>query len=246
LRRIVLDTETTGLEPEEGHRIIELACLELSGRRPTGRHFHRYVNPERSIDRAASEVHGLTAEDLQDKPRFGDIADEFLDFVAGAELLIHNAPFDVAFLNAELERTGRPRLESVCSVADTLEMAREMHPGKKNSLDALCERYAVDHSKRTLHGALLDAQLLADVWIAMTRGQETLGLGLTSTSWGPLSPGAAQDGVDLGIAEPFPRSARIVIRASDEELIEHAAMCERIQRESRGRCLWMQATAAAS
>ena len=237
MRRIVLDTETTGLEPGEGHRIIELACLELSDRRATGRHFHRYVNPERAIDRAASEVHGLTAEDLQDKPRFGDIADEFLDFVAGAELLIHNAPFDVAFLNAELERTGRPRLESVCSVADTLEMARDMHPGKKNSLDALCERYAVDHSKRTLHGALLDAQLLADVWIAMTRGQETLDIALG---------GGASVTVELGIAEPYPRSVRIVIRATDDELAEHAAMCERIQRESRGHCLWMLATAAAS
>jgi len=237
VRRIVLDTETTGLEPGEGHRIIEVACLELSGRRATGRHFHRYVNPERSIDRAASEVHGLTAEDLQDKPRFGDIADEFLDFVAGAELLIHNAPFDVAFLNAELERTGRARIESVCTVADTLEMAREIHPGRKNSLDALCERYAVDHSRRTLHGALLDAQLLADVWIAMTRGQETLDIALSS----------AQAAVDLmGAVEPYPRSTRIVIRASDEELAEHAAMCERIQRESRGRCLWMLATAAAS
>jgi DNA polymerase III subunit epsilon len=247
LRRIVLDTETTGLEPGEGHRIIEVACLELSGRRATGRHFHRYVNPERAIDRAASEVHGLTAEDLQDKPRFGDIADEFLDFVAGAELLIHNAPFDVAFLNAELERTGRPRLESVCSVADTLEMAREMHPGKKNSLDALCERYAVDHSGRTLHGALLDAQLLADVWIAMTRGQETLELGGTAASWGSLTLGAgASAAVELGIAEPYPRSVRIVIRATGEELAEHAAMCERIQRDSRGNCLWMRATAAAS
>ena len=233
----MLDTETTGLEPGEGHRIIEVACLELSGRRATGRHFHRYVNPERSIDRAASEVHGLTAEDLQDKPRFCDIADEFLDFVAGAELLIHNAPFDVAFLNAELERTGRARIESVCTVADTLEMAREIHPGRKNSLDALCERYAVDHSRRTLHGALLDAQLLADVWIAMTRGQETLDIALS----------AAQAAVDLmGAAEPYPRSTRIVIRASDAELAEHAAMCERIQRESRGRCLWMLATAAAS
>jgi DNA polymerase-3 subunit epsilon len=236
VRRIVLDTETTGLEPGEGHRVIEVACLELSGRRPTGRHFHRYVNPERAIDRAASEVHGLTADDLQDKPRFGDIADEFLDFVSGAELLIHNAPFDVAFLNAELERAGRPRLESVCIVADTLEIARDLHPGKKNSLDALCERYAVDHSRRTLHGALLDAQLLADVWLAMTRGQETLDIAL----------GAAEVAVGLGIVEPFPRSARIVVRASDAELAEHAAMCERIQRESRGRCLWIQATTAAS
>jgi DNA polymerase III subunit epsilon len=236
VRRIILDTETTGLEPAEGHRIIELACLELSGRRPTGRHFHRYVNPERQIDRAASEVHGLTAEDLQDKPRFGDIADEFLDFVSGAELLIHNAAFDVGFLNAELDRAGRPRLESVCRVCDTLEMARELHPGKKNSLDALCERYAVDHSKRTLHGALLDAQLLADVWLAMTRGQETLDIGLA----------AARAAIDLGIAEPYPNVARIVVRASNDELALHRTMCERIERESKGRCVWMRATAAAS
>lgn len=163
MRRIVLDTETTGLEPAEGHRIIELACLELSGRRPTGRHFHRFVNPERAIDLGATQVHGLTAEDLADKPRFADIAEEFLDFVAGAELLIHNAPFDVAFLDAELARIGRPAVATLCTVTDTLFMAREMHPGKKNSLDALCERYTVDHSRRTLHGALLDAQLLADV-----------------------------------------------------------------------------------
>jgi DNA polymerase III subunit epsilon len=236
MRRIVLDTETTGLEPSEGHRIIEVACLELYGRRPTGRHFHRYVNPERAIDYAASEVHGITSEDLQDKPRFGDVADEFLDFVSGAELLIHNAAFDVAFLNAELERAGRPRLESVCQVADTLEMARDIHPGKKNSLDALCERYAVDHSKRTLHGALLDAQLLADVWIAMTRGQETLDIGLV----------AAQMAVELGLAEAIPQAARIVLRASGDELAAHAAMCERIQRESKGRCLWMHATSPAT
>jgi DNA polymerase-3 subunit epsilon len=234
LRRIVLDTETTGLEPAEGHRVIELACLELSDRRPTGRHFHRYLNPERAIDYAASEVHGITSEDLLDKPRFGDIADEFLDFVGGAELLIHNAPFDVAFLNAELERAGRPKIDTVCRIADTLEMAREMHPGKKNSLDALCERYAVDNSKRTLHGALLDAQLLADVWLAMTRGQETLDIGLA----------AAQAGVEIGIAEALPQAARIVLRATAEELAAHAAMCQRIEGESRGRCLWMHPTAA--
>ena len=239
LRRIVLDTETTGLEPADGHRIIELACLELSGRRPTGRHFHRYVNPERAIDWAASEVHGLTVEDLQDKPRFGDIAEEFLEFVSGAELLIHNAPFDVAFLDAELERLGRPRLETLCRVADTLEMAREIHPGKKNSLDALCERYAVDNSKRTLHGALLDAQLLADVWIAMTRGQETLELaGIAPSGWGSAGV-VAQVAAELGFAESMPLVPRIVLRASDEELAAHATMCERIERESRGRCLWM-------
>ncbi len=229
MRRIVLDTETTGLEPAEGHRIIELACLELAGRRATGRHFHRYVNPQRAIDLAASQVHGLTHEDLADKPRFEDIVDEFLDFVSGCELLIHNAPFDVAFLNAELERIGRPRLEVVCTVSDTLEMAREMHPGKKNSLDALCERYAVDHSKRTLHGALLDAQLLAEVWIAMTRGQETFDMAM-----------AVESAPAMHLSEAPLMSAVRVLRASAEELAAHAAMCERIARESKAGCLWMR------
>jgi DNA polymerase-3 subunit epsilon len=236
VRRIVLDTETTGLEPEAGHRIIEVACLELSGRRPTGRHFHRYLNPERVVDAAATYIHGLTAEDLADKPRFADIADELLDFLGGAEVLIHNADFDVAFLNQELERCGRPRLDRVCTVADTLAMARELHPGKKNSLDALCERYAVDHSRRTLHGALLDAQLLADVWIAMTRGQETLDITLASAS-------ASISGGGLGALSSAPR---IVIRADDEELAQHAAFCERLNRDSKGQCLWMRATTAAS
>ena len=234
MRRIVLDTETTGLELAEGHRIIELACLEIHERRATGRHFHRYVNPERAIDFGATEVHGLTGEDLSDKPRFADIADEFLDFVQGAELLIHNAEFDTAFLNAELERAGRPRLETVCTVADTLSMARDIHPGKRNSLDALCERYGVDHTKRTLHGALLDAQLLADVWIAMTRGQETLDIMM-----------AAGEAPAMALSESPVRAALVVVRASDEELVHHAAMCERIERESKGRCLWMRIPEAA-
>jgi DNA polymerase III subunit epsilon len=228
MRRIVLDTETTGLEPAEGHRIIELACLELSGRRPTGRHFHRYVNPERPVDLAATQVHGMTAEDLADKPRFADIADEFLEFVHGCELLIHNAPFDVAFLDAELARIGRPAVGTLCTVTDTLFMAREMHPGKKNSLDALCERYTVDHSKRTLHGALLDAQLLADVWLAMTRGQETLDIALG---------GAAA--VALAAHEIVVRAPPVVVRASDAERTMHALMCARIERESGGKCLWV-------
>jgi len=233
MRRIVLDTETTGLEPNEGHRIIELAGLELADRRATGRHFHRYVNPERAVDLAATQVHGLTAEDLADKPRFADIADEFLEFVQGSELLIHNAPFDVAFLNAELTRIGRPELETVCRVADTLELARELHPGKKNSLDALCERYAVDNTRRTLHGALLDAQLLADVWLAMTRGQETLDILM-----------AAADAPSMLLTDA-PRVFTVrVLRASDAERGLHAAMCERIERESKGRCLWARLAAA--
>jgi DNA polymerase-3 subunit epsilon len=228
MRRIVLDTETTGLEPEAGHRIIELACLELHGRRPTGRHFHRYLNPERAIDAAASQVHGLTAEDLADKPRFADVVDEFLEFVEGCELLIHNAPFDVAFLDTELERIGRPKLATFCTVSDTLAMARDLHPGKKNSLDALCERYAVDHSRRTLHGALLDAQLLADVWLAMTRGQETLDIVMMG------SPGPA-----MALAEAPREGELVVMRASDAERARHAALCERIERDSKGKCLWL-------
>jgi DNA polymerase-3 subunit epsilon len=235
MRRIVLDTETTGLEPSEGHRIIELAGLELSGRRPTGRHFHRYVNPQRAIDFAASEVHGLTVEDLADKPLFGDIADEFLEFVQGAELLIHNAPFDVAFLNAELARAGRPMLDTVCTVADTLEMAKDLHPGKRNSLDALCERYGVDNTKRTLHGALLDAQLLADVWLAMTRGQDTL----------DIMSMAPQDAASMALADGPRHGTLAVLRASAEEAAAHAAMCERIGRESGGRCLWLEVAVVA-
>ena len=234
MRRIVLDTETTGLEPAEGHRIIEVACLELHGRRPTGRHFHRYMNPERAVDFAASQVHGMTAEDLLDKPKFCDIVDEFLEFVNGAELLIHNAPFDVAFLNAELALIGRPRLDSICTVTDTLAMAREQHPGKKNNLNALCERYFVDHSQRTLHGALLDAQLLADVWLAMTRGQETLDI---------LMSGG--DAPSMALAEAPVKLTLVVRRASDAERERHAALCERIDKESKGKCLWMHLATAA-
>ena len=229
MRRIVLDTETTGLDSVEGHRIIEVAGIEMTGRRATGRHFHRYVNPERDIDLAATQVHGLTRDDLADKPRFADIADEFLEFVQGAELLIHNAPFDVSFLDAELSRASRPALATVCTVSDTLELARDMHPGRKNSLDALCERYGVDHSGRTLHGALLDAQLLADVWLAMTRGQESLDIMMADVASPALS--ASSSPIRISIQ---------VIRASEAELGEHRAMCERIERESKGRCVWQR------
>jgi DNA polymerase-3 subunit epsilon len=229
MRRIVLDTETTGLELAEGHRIIEVACLELHDRRATGRHFHRFVNPEREIDLGATEIHGLRTEDLQDKPRFEEIVDEFLAFIEGSELLIHNAPFDVGFLDAELKRIGRPRLEAVCRVSDTLVMARDMHPGQRNSLDALCARYAVDHSRRTLHGALLDAQLLADVWIAMTRGQNALDISVDAM---PAAAVAARAGA--------PRNVVLkVLRATVEELAAHAAVCEKIDKDSKGLCLWL-------
>ncbi|HEY2630703.1 MAG TPA: DNA polymerase III subunit epsilon [Usitatibacter sp.] len=233
MRRIVLDTETTGLDTVEGHRIIEVAGIELAGRRPTGRHFHRYVNPEREIDIAATQVHGLTREDLADKPRFADIADELLEFLQGAELLIHNAPFDVSFLDAELAKMGRASITTVCTVSDTLELARDLHPGRKNSLDALCERYGVDHSGRTLHGALLDAQLLADVWVAMTRGQESLAITMDDVAAPILATSSSPIRVSIQVA-----------RASDEELAAHHAMCERIERESKGRCLWQRLAVA--
>ena len=233
MRRIVLDTETTGLEVTQGHRIIEIACVELFDRRPTGRNFHRYLNPEREIDAAAVQIHGLTADFLADKPRFADIADELVEFLEGGELLIHNASFDVGFLDAEFANIGRPGVVTICPVTDTLAMAREMHPGKRNSLDALCERYQVDNSRRALHGALLDAQLLADVWLAMTRGQDTLDISLLA------APVSEADG-----GAPFRPANLVVVRASEEERAAHAAMCDRIDKESKGRCLWKQAAGA--
>jgi DNA polymerase-3 subunit epsilon len=233
VRRIVLDTETTGLEVTQGHRIIEIACVELFDRRPTGRNFHRYLNPEREIDAAAVQIHGLTADFLADKPRFADIADELVEFLEGGELLIHNASFDVGFLDAEFANIGRPGVVTICPVTDTLAMAREMHPGKRNSLDALCERYQVDNSRRALHGALLDAQLLADVWLAMTRGQDTLDISLLA------APVSEADG-----GAPFRPANLVVVRASEEERAAHAAMCDRIDKESKGRCLWKQAAGA--
>ena len=169
-RQIILDTETTGLDPASGHRIIEVACVEMVNRRLTRNNFVRRINPEREIDAGATAVHGVTIEELTHEPKFAQIVDELLRFVTGAELIIHNAPFDIGFLNAELKRLKKAPLTDICSVTDTLAMARDMHPGKRNSLDALCDRYDVDHSSRTVHGALLDAELLSEVYIAMTRG----------------------------------------------------------------------------
>jgi len=175
MRQIILDTETTGLEPSDGHRIIEIGCVELIDRRLSHKHFHQYINPERDIEDGALEVHGISREFLLDKPRFRDIAEEFLAFVAGAELIIHNAPFDLGFLDNELSLLGRDdRMADHCGVLDTLELARDLHPGQRNSLDALCKRYEVDNASRTLHGALLDAEILADVYLAMTGGQSDL------------------------------------------------------------------------
>jgi len=228
MRQIVLDTETTGLEPELGHRIIEIAGVELVNRRFTGKTFHRYLNPERESEAGALEVHGITNEFLSDKPRFRDVAAEFLDFVRGAELVIHNSAFDVAFLNRELDLADlKPIAECCAGFVDTLRMAKDLHPGKRNSLDALCERYQVNNSVRTLHGALLDAQLLAEVYLAMTRGQESLVMEVESTADHAAVSEAACDGLDL-----------IVVRATDEELAAHGDQLEEIDQVSGGACIW--------
>jgi DNA polymerase-3 subunit epsilon len=239
MRQIVLDTETTGLEAELGHRIIEIGCVELVNRRPTGRTFHRYVNPERDIDAAAVGVHGIARADLAREPLFADVADEFLAFIADAELVIHNAPFDVGFLDAELARTNAPTrtVSSVARVLDTLALARQRHPGQRNSLDALCKRYSVDNSNRDLHGALLDARLLADVYLAMTGGQAALALddrGFAQAA----SPGSAAARAPLRSGGPL-----IVIMATPDELMAHEALLALVAKAS-GRCAWGSADAA--
>ena len=229
MRQIFLDTETTGLEHKQGHRIIEVAGVEMVNRRLTNRHFHRYINPERAIDEGAQAVHGISLEFLADKPKFAAIAAEFLDFIRGAELVIHNAAFDVGFLNAELARLKLPPVGEVCSgVVDTLKMAKEMHPGKKNNLNALCDRYEVDNSHRTLHGALLDAEILAEVYVAMTRGQESLMIDL-----GQAPAAAAEIAMSTGQRRPTR-----VLRASIEELAAHEQVLAGINKESKGKCLW--------
>lgn len=228
MRQIVLDTETTGLEPALGHRIIEVAAVELVNRRLTGNHFHRYLNPEREIEEGAQQVHGLTLEFLADKPRFADIADEFLAFIKDAELIIHNAPFDVGFLDHELALLGREPLVHYCAgVVDTLRMARDMHPGQKNNLDALCKRYGVDNSNRTLHGALLDAELLAEVYLAMTRGQDSLMIELNT-------PAARPEVLEAWASD----APLVVLRATEEELAAHEALLTELDKESKGACLW--------
>jgi DNA polymerase III subunit epsilon len=234
MRQIVLDTETTGLDPALGHRVIEIGAVELVNRRPTDRHFHHYLNPERESDGGALQVHGLTPEFLQDKPKFREIAAELLDFVRGAELIIHNAPFDVAFLNAEFALVELGTVEVCCAcITDTLRLAKELHPGKRNGLDALCERYQVNNSARTLHGALLDAQLLAEVYLAMTRGQESLAMDLEEV--GQRQPGLEAGGERIHI---------LVVEASEQELMEHALLLDEIDKASNGRCLWRVLEAA--
>ena len=234
MRQVVLDTETTGLEPELNHRVIEIGCVELLNRRPTGRTFHRYLNPEREIDDGALAVHGIARTDLDGQPRFAEIAEELLAFIGGAELVIHNAAFDVAFLDAELARLpGEPRqLTALCQVLDTLALARELHPGQRNGLDALCKRYAIDNSARELHGALLDARILADVYLAMTGGQGALAL---SEADEPPHAHArerpARMPLRLAVALPVPL-------ATPDEIAAHEVMLAVIAKASGGRVLW--------
>jgi DNA polymerase-3 subunit epsilon len=225
MRQVVLDTETTGLEVTEGHRIIEIGGVELVGRRLTERRLHRYVNPGREIDSGALAVHGLRDDFLADKPPFAGVVEELLAFVRDAEVIIHNAPFDLSFLDFELALLGRPPFaEHCCAVTDTLRLARDVHPGKRNSLDALCERYGVSNRHRTLHGALLDAGLLAEVYLAMTRGQDSLVI--------DLAQGLAAD------AEPIDTSHLIVVAASAEELAAHELVLDSIEQESRRAPVW--------
>lgn len=239
MRQIILDTETTGLDPKQGHRIIEIAGLELVDRRRTGRHLHFYLNPDREIDVAATEIHGMTWEDLKDKPRFADIAGEFLDFARDAEWVIHNAPFDIAFLDHEFGRAGIDACATCYgALTDTLVLARELFPGKRNSLDALCERFRVDHSQRTLHGALLDAQLLADVYLALTRGQESLTIDIAPPALARIANAGRP-------SDERPRQPLAVVSPSPEEASAHAAYLEALDRESKGRCVWLALMRAA-
>jgi DNA polymerase-3 subunit epsilon len=246
MRQIVLDTETTGLAAELGHRLIEIACIELVNRRPSGRQFHRYLNPERDIDAGASAVHGITRERLAQAPKFAEVAEELFSFIRDSELIIHNAPFDLGFIDAELTRlagmsgagagTGPGAalpagVRSVCTVLDTLTLARARHPGQRNSLDALCKRYGIDNSQRDLHGALLDARILADVYLAMTGGQSLLALDEAARASG----GESDDGVAVSVRPAGPLT---VINASEEELAAHAQLAALLHKASGGACLW--------
>jgi DNA polymerase-3 subunit epsilon len=231
VRQIVLDTETTGLDPQQGHRVIEVAAVEMIGRRLTSNRFHRYINPERDSDPGALQVHGLTTEFLQDKPKFREVASELLEYLRGAQLIIHNAAFDVGFLNHELSLLGLPPVTECCAeIVDSLKMARELHPGKRNSLDALCERYEIDNSHRTFHGALLDAELLSDVYLAMTRGQESLMIEIEAAEVKNISE----------FESAAARHALLVLLPTDAELAEHQKQIEEIDKASRGACMWKQ------
>lgn len=241
IRSVVLDTETTGMPVTDGHRIIEIGCVELMGRRLTGRHFHVYLQPDRESDEGAIGVHGITDEFLKGKPRFAEVADEFFEFINGAQLIIHNAAFDVGFINNEFALMGaadRTDLSRHCSILDTLMMARERHPGQRNSLDALCKRYGVDNSGRELHGALLDSEILADVYLAMTGGQTSLSLA------GNGADGNGAEGSGNRPSEirrlPADRKPTPIIRASEHDLAEHAGRLEAIAKSAGAPALWSQ------
>lgn len=236
-RQIVLDTETTGLETSQGHRIIEIGCVELIGRKHTRRHYHQYINPEREVDEGALQVHGITDEFLSDKPVFKSIVDDFIEFVDGAELIIHNAMFDVGFIDHELSLLGHKlkSIAEICNIVDSLALARKKHPGQKNNLDALCKRYDVDNSNRELHGALLDSEILADVYLRMTGGQTALLLDAQQDdSTGALA--ASQEKIRLSSS----RKKTSVILPDESELQEHAELLEKINKKSDGKCLWLQ------
>ena len=239
LRQIILDTETTGLEPSQGHRIIEIGAVEMVNRRLTGNRFHQYLNPDREIDPGAIEVHGITNEMLADKPRFQDIATDLLAFLANAELVIHNAPFDTGFINHELGLMGSASpitaIEQTATVLDTLRLARKLHPGQKNDLDSLCRRYSVDNSNRTLHGALLDAEILADVYLAMTGGQTAL---FQEPGEATSSTNRQTSGQRTIRRLDANRPSLAIVRASDEELAEHDRLLAEIDKKSGGQCLW--------
>ena len=235
MRQLIVDTETTGLNPKTGDRIIEIGCVEMVNRRLTGNNLHYYVNPERDSDPGALAVHGLTTEFLSDKPKFAEIAASLCDFVRDAEIIIHNAPFDVGFLDAEFARLGLPPFGQHCgSIVDTLQQAKSMFPGKRNSLDALCERFGISNAHRTLHGALLDAELLADVYLAMTRGQESLVIDMLGET--PAATAAAQ--VE---AVRFDALTLPVPAADADELAAHAKMLDELDRAAKGTCIWRSA-----
>ncbi len=238
MRQIVLDTETTGLEHTQGHRVIEIGCVELVDRRLTGRHFHRYINPQREVDEGAFEVHGIASGFLADKPLFAQIVDEFMDFIQDAQLIIHNAPFDIGFLDNELQLIGgqRGRIGEQWSVIDTLALARSLHPGMKNNLDTLCKRYFVDNSQRELHGALLAAEILADVYLQMTGGQTALAL----DGQPERGPGGYSADIDVRRVAG-PREPLAVPRASPAELENHRERLRAIDRTSGGKCVWLAA-----
>jgi len=232
MRQIVLDTETTGLDPEQGHRIVELACVTLHHRSLTDNHLHLYVNPERDSDPEALRVHGLTTDFLAQHPRFAAVAEQFVEYIRGAELIIHNAAFDTKFLNAELARCNLPPVDALCEkITDSLLVARELHPGKRNNLDALCDRYGIANAHRTLHGALLDAELLAEVWLAMTRGQNSLLVDVDEETKPGLNAVVTQ-------AIPIDASALKVLMAQDHELQAHTAYLADLDQSTGGQCLW--------